>query len=81
MSLFDWMFEGAVELPVRKWPEGLERSLGEIRDEIARAKAAAEVPRRFVFWYNHDMSSILIIEGASYLVGRDHDPKLEGYIN
>lgn len=45
MSLFDWMFEGAVELPVRKWPEGLERSLGEIRDEIARAKAAAEVPR------------------------------------
>ena len=26
---------------MRKGPEGLERSLGEIRDEIARAKAAA----------------------------------------
>ena len=46
--MFDWMFEGAVELPVRKWPEGLERSLGEIRDEIARAKAAAEDGRRIL---------------------------------
>ena len=45
MGLFDWLFDEAVELPVRKGPERLERCLGEIRDEIARAKVAAEVPR------------------------------------